>query len=387
MSRLITLIFFYLLSFKSEAQLIRIGLFSSQKISQVRFSPKVGSCFIFSDTNFVLKASNTDVIELKPEIGNKIEISINDKIYFIGKLISIVQEKNENNLDVKLLKPTLKSRSYEGDFVIINQKGYLQVVNEIDLEQYLEGVVESEVGSGLKMEYYKVQSIISRTYAMKYKNKHESSGFNLCDATHCQAYLHRRINEPKIDSAIFKTRGIIMLDKNGDLYSTFFHANCGGQTCEPDAVWNEKIEGFSSFKDTFCIHTNQAKWIKKIPLNDWNSFLHDKYNFPIADSSIIEHIFNYDQVDRKSFYLSPVFGIPLRDLRDAFKLKSTFFSSVKEGDFIVLYGKGFGHGVGLCQEGAMNMAKYGFDFKQILAFYYPGMELYQQSIASFSSHK
>jgi stage II sporulation protein D len=76
-----------------------------------------------------------------------------------------------------------------------------------------------------------------------------------------------------------------------------------------------------------------------------------------------------------AFYLHPVYGIPLRDLREQFKLKSTFFDAVVVGSEVMLYGKGFGHGVGLCQEGAMQMAKKGYSFDQILQYYYPGARL------------
>jgi stage II sporulation protein D len=167
------------------------------------------------------------------------------------------------------------------------------------------------------------------------------------------------------------------------LSSTFFNANCGGQTCEPDAVWNQKIAGFSSFKDTFCIHTIQANWTKKIPLKDWFSYLEDKYNFPTWDSLSYELATNFNQQERKAFYVNPAYGIPLRDLREAFKLKSTFFSCKKEGDFIILCGKGFGHGVGLCQEGAMGMAKKGYSFQQILSFYFPNRQLTEFPVSTY----
>jgi stage II sporulation protein D len=65
----------------------------------------------------------------------------------------------------------------------------------------------------------------------------------------------------------------------------------------------------------------------------------------------------------------------MRDLREQFKLKSSFFDAVVVGEEVILYGKGFGHGVGLCQEGAMQMAKKGYTFDQILGFYYPGAKL------------
>jgi stage II sporulation protein D len=178
------------------------------------------------------------------------------------------------------------------------------------------------------------------------------------------------------------TRQIILYDSSNQLASTFFHANCGGQTCEPDLVWNQKMEGFSSFKDTFCIHTSQTNWTKKIPLKDWFSFLESKYNFPSWDSLSYSLAVNFEQNERKAFYINPVYGIPLRDLREDFKLKSTFFSCKKEGEFLVLQGKGFGHGVGLCQEGAMGMAKYGYNFEQILSFYYPNRKIGVMPISS-----
>jgi stage II sporulation protein D len=386
MNRIGFLLFFLFFFAFTNAQQIRIGLYNSQNISTVRFIPKNGSFYIFSDTNLIFKATGSDIIETKAFLNDKIEVFINGSLLGIHKKLSLISEKNENYLETKLTKPNLKPRLYEGDFVVDNKKGFLDIINEIDLEQYLEGVIESEAGPGQRTEYYKVQAIISRTYALKYWEKHRSSGFNLCDGTHCQAYLHKRNQSSLIDSAVKYTRSIVLMDSSGELSATFFHANCGGQTCEPDQVWNEKILGFTSFRDTFCIHTKQANWTKKIPVKDWFTFLEDKYNFPTWDSLSYDMAANFIQNERKAFYINPIYGIPLRDIRDAFKLKSTYFNCKIEGDFIVLNGKGFGHGVGLCQEGAMNMSKYGFRFEQILSFYYPYRKLTVIPI-SFSSPK
>ncbi|MBM3185621.1 MAG: SpoIID/LytB domain-containing protein [Bacteroidetes bacterium] len=358
----------------NKAQKIRIGLYNSQKISNVKFTPKNGNYFVFSDTNLIYNASTKDIIEMKIN-NNLIDVILNGNFLNRYSEINFVAEKNENFLETKPIRPNLKSRLYESDFTVQSKNGYLEIVNEIDLENYLEGVVESEAGPGQKTEYYKVQAIISRTYAVKYWNKHQSSGFNLCDGTHCQAYLHKRNQSSLIDTAVKYTRQIILFDSINQLASTFFHANCGGQTCEPDLVWNQKMEGFSSFKDTFCVHTFQAMWTKKIPLKDWFSFIESKYNFPSWDSLSYSLAVNFEQKERKAFYIDPVYGIPLRDLRDAFKLKSTFFNCKKEGEFLVITGRGFGHGVGLCQEGAMEMAKYGYNFEQILLFYYPNRNI------------
>jgi stage II sporulation protein D len=356
-------------------------LYNSQKISNVKFSPKNGNYFIFSDTNLIYNASTKDIIEMKIN-NNLMDVVVNGNFLDRHSEINFVAEKNENFLETKPTRPNLKSRLYESDFIVQSKNGYLEIVNEIDLENYLEGVVESEAGPGQKTEYYKVQAIISRTYAVKYWYKHQSSGFNLCDGTHCQAYLHKRNQSSLIDTAVKYTRQVILFDSINQLASTFFHANCGGQTCEPDLVWNQKMKGFSSFKDTFCVHTSQATWTKKIPLKDWFSFLESKYNFPSWDSLSYSLAVNFEQKERKAFYINPFYGIPLRDLRDAFKLKSTFFNCKKEGEFLVIQGKGFGHGVGLCQEGAMGMAKHGYSFEQILSFYYPNRKIGMIPISS-----
>jgi stage II sporulation protein D len=76
-----------------------------------------------------------------------------------------------------------------------------------------------------------------------------------------------------------------------------------------------------------------------------------------------------------TFYLDPIYKIPLNELRDEFKLKSTFFSAEIIDENILLQGRGFGHGVGLCQEGAMNMSKLGYKHEQILNHYFNGMYL------------
>jgi stage II sporulation protein D len=74
----------------------------------------------------------------------------------------------------------------------------------------------------------------------------------------------------------------------------------------------------------------------------------------------------------------PKYGIPLTNIRNAFQLKSTFFNVHKEGGFIVLKGKGFGHGVGLCQQGAMKMSRMGYDATSILKYYFPQAEIHIQ---------
>ena len=367
------------LNFKGLTQTFKLSIFTESNIKSMSFQPGTGTYFLMNDTGFVRKIVPADLITINLGISNKLDVKLNNSYLFSSLKVYLFHEKSENNARLKPITPAIKERSYEGDFEVVNKAGKIQVINLIDLDQYLEGVVESESGAGQNLEYYKAQTVISRTYALKYKNKHAADGFNLCDRVHCQAYLHRRLNAAVIDSAVRQTKNLIMLDEKNNLYATYFHANCGGQTCQPDYVWNETLPGFDSFKDTFCIRTKQANWEKKIPVNEWKAFMVNKYDFPIWDSLSNYQLYNFQQSERHAFFIHPFYGIPLRDLREAFQLKSTFFSCSLDGEFVVLKGRGFGHGVGLCQEGAMNMSKKGYDYQQILLFYYPKMRLSVQS--------
>lgn len=360
--------------FTLKAQNIRVGLFSDKSIKEIEGIVGKGNYFIFKDSTLLAKIGPADVFKAN-YVSGLIRVVVNGNEKGRAKSIRIIQDKQEDYLQLRLLQPVAKQRSYEGDFDLEIRKEAINLINNLDLETYLEGVVESEGGPGQKINFYKAQAVISRTYAMKYWSKHKENGYNLCDRVHCQAYLHHRSASVIIDSAVHQTRGLVMVNESGDLYPTYFHANCGGQTSEPQYVWNEEIPNLCSFKDTFCIHTQQAKWEKKIPKEQWIKFLVEKYDYPVWDSISYERLTHYVQDQRDAFYIHPIYGIPLRDLREQFKLKSTFFDAEIVGEEVLLHGRGFGHGVGLCQEGAMNMAKKGYTYDQILGYYYPQMVL------------
>lgn len=367
-------IFFLWIALTLNAQNIRIGLFSDKSIKEMEGIVGKGTYFIFKDSTLLAKIGPADVFKAN-YVGGLIRVVVNGSEKGRAKSIRVIQDKQEDYLQLRLIQPVAKQRSYEGDFELEIRKEAINLINNLDLETYLEGVVESEGGPGQKVNFYKAQAVISRTYAMKYWNKHKENGYNLCDRVHCQAYLHHRSASVTIDSAVHQTRGLVMVNESGDLYPTYFHANCGGQTSEPHYVWNEEIPNLCSFKDTFCIHTQQATWEKKIPKDQWIKFLVDKYDYPVWDSTSLQLLQHYQQDQRAAFYIHPIYGIPLRDLREQFKLKSTFFDAEIVGEEVLLHGRGFGHGVGLCQEGAMNMAKRGYTFDQILGYYYPQMKL------------
>lgn len=358
-----------------NAQQMRIGVLRDYSIKRITFSYNDGSYAVFADTNYLGVILPNEFVELNATSNGVVKLKIGAQELGEFSKVLLVQTHVNTSMTLTSKTPVVKARKYKDDFEISCKSNALTVVNLVEMNNYLAGVVESEGGGGKHLEYYKVQAIMSRSYALKYLERHKKDGFQLCDRVHCQAYHSMMRFTPIIDSAVIHTHNLVLTDTKEALIDSYFHANCGGQTCEPQYVWNESIPYLSTFKDTFCIYTKQATWETRISQEKWKRYLVNKYNFPIHDSTCTAMMFNFIQDDRKAFYLDPIFGIPLRDLREEFNLKSTYFSCRPEGDEVVISGRGFGHGVGLCQEGAMKMARSGYDFKQILLFYFPGSKV------------
>lgn len=381
MRNLITLVFFSFV-WLFQAQQLRIGVLRDHSVKRLTFSYNDGSYSIFGDSTDFGSILSNEFVEVLWE-NNKVKLKKGTVDLGDFNSVYLIQNQTHTSLTLTCKTPVVKPRKYKDDFEISSSGKDLTVVNLVDMDNYLAGVVESEGGGGKHIEYYKVQALMSRTYVMKYRGKHKKDGFDLCDRVHCQAYHSMMRYTPIIDSAVIQTHDLIMLDEHGNFIDAYFHANCGGQTCEPQLVWNEKIDYLNTFIDTFCIYTKQATWEKRVSQESWREFLVNKYDFPIYDSVFASQMFTFEQNQRTAFYIHPVFGIPLRDLREEFNLKSTFFSCHPEGTEVVITGRGFGHGVGLCQEGAMKMAKSGYDFRQIANFYFPKVEIVNYSEQRF----
>jgi stage II sporulation protein D len=260
-------------------------------------------------------------------------------------------------------------QSYSGDLQCFPDLGTLVLLNISDVERYIAGVVQAEGGTGKDLEYFKAQAIIARTYMYKYFDKHLNDRYNVCDNTHCQAF-NGLSDDTLLNTAVLETKGQVILDKNNVLIMAAFHSNCGGQTSSSEDVWLSGQPYLRSVKDPYCITSRNATWRKSFPLKDWESFLRKSgYNENADDPTV----FNFLQESRLPDYKTGSFSLPLRTMRIDLNLRSTFFSVYSDGDSVILKGRGYGHGVGLCQEGAMVMALKGFNYKAIIGFYYYGV--------------
>ena len=376
-------ILFLIASFFAKAEMINIGIYHKSKITSFVFHPVKGTYSIFTEKGKLINIDNGEIIEVKYS-SNGVTIKSLDKDYGTFKKIRFIGTEKENSFKLKI--PIYKRvRTFEDNLLVNlhNYYNYFQLINNIDIDNYVAGVVESEVGRNPPPEYFKLQAIICRTYALKNIDRHTAEGFSLCNKVHCQAY-HGKPKSVLIKEAALATNGIVIVDSDIDLITATFYSNCGGQTANSEEVWKQELYYLRSTKDTFCLNENNAVWTKKITKSNWVSYL-KKHNCS-DDALNHECSIEYFQNNREQFYHKDDVKIPFTQIRKDFKLKSAQFDVFEEGNYVILKGKGFGHGVGLCQEGAMRMAKMGYSYIDILHFYYEDVHMINlESLAFFKA--
>lgn len=373
LKRAILLLIAVSVPFLLSAEKVKVRIYSATKITQAVISFDVGR-YVVRDAAGNIISDTLDLnrsVEVRAQ-GGKVWVAAN--AYELGTFdkISITAVDSAN---LFCINPTgKKQRTYEGDVCVkVLKNNQLEFVSEVDFETYIAGVVQSEIyGKPDQTDIFRVQAIISRTWALRNKNKHKSDGYNFCDDVHCQAYYNRCIR-PEIVYGTLQSVGEILVDKDGKPIDTPFHSNSGGQTANSEDVWSAKIPYLRSVPDTFSYRMKQSVWKKELTRNEWLNYFSKKHKLDISDSSLCDELLNFRQDERKS----RIHNIPLTRLRTDFKLKSTFFTVSTNGNKVTLNGRGYGHGVGLSQEGAIRMVSLGYKYQEILMHYYKGAIIYR----------
>jgi stage II sporulation protein D len=269
--------------------------------------------------------------------------------------------------------PLLESREYGAGLRAEVSMNSLLMINEISMEKYIMGVTETEAGSRSDLEFYKVQAILGRTFAFKNLKRHRSEGFQLCDAVHCQAYKGRNIWNEDVEIATEVTEGLVLTDMDSVLINAAYHANSGGETRGAEGVWLNGHHYLRAVLDPFSRDQPGFRWTRSFPADEWIGYLRSKGVLigELVDTSWLEMELSH----RQDHYRCGQDSLLFSTIRDDYQLRSEFFSVRVEGDRIVLDGRGYGHGVGLSQEGAMEMARRGYRYTAILSFYYHGIQI------------
>ena len=367
--------------FAANDEVLTVRIFSQIKVQSFTIKPENGNYSVWANGIEILRTITNSSIMLI-YVNDSIEVKTDDGLVGKFKRVKISSADQDPTFQIKMLLPDRKPRLYQDHLIIDVEQGFLRCINEIELDNYVGGVVQAESGRLSHPEFYKVQTILARTFALAHIQKHTLEGFSLCDQTHCQAYFGKS-TELNIIKSVFETKNKVVVDENLNLIEAAFHSNSGGQTLNSEDVWGSKLSYLRSVNDSFSLKMPNAKWERKIAKEDWLSYLKIKHNYPIDDNDAKFLAFNFKQDARKAFLESNNSKVPLKIVRADFQLKSTYFSILPKGDSLIFKGKGFGHGVGMCQEGAMRMAKLGYSYLDILNFYYQNTQLIDLRLLDF----
>lgn len=267
------------------------------------------------------------------------------------------------------------------------------ITRDLSLEEYVLGVLAAEGSIESELEALKALAVASRTFALHNLHRHARDGYDFCNTTHCQRYIFTITDERKharfknlLRRAVSETAGETLRDAEGRMADAYFHAACGGHTANIKTLWGgERAPDYlSGMTDEYCL-TARHDWVNVIPAAKLARALRGDSRSDVG--ARLENIVVTDRDETGRAEFITLEGDNRRVLRGwDFKLivgralgwnilRSSRFEVTRAGENFVFRGNGFGHGLGLCQEGAHVMAQRGTSYRQILEHYYPGTSL------------
>lgn len=299
-------------------------------------------------------------------------------------------------------------RIYRGNFQILKRESGLTLVNILNIEEYLYGILPSEISPSAGEQALKAQAIAARTLAFINLGRHKIEGFDFCADVHCQVYQGLSVENQTTSNAIKKTQGEI-ITFHGKPIEAFYHANCGG--CLRSDIFQQPGYLSTKFdKKNDSSESNKNHISKYFPLSSYEEEMWFMNELQSVFSYVPKSSFRWQRIyDNQDFQL--VFGFSLQNLKTIvpekkgqcfhydkinisthtneirlegeLKIRNYFdkirsnafkteikFSPTGKAQLFFLWGAGFGHAAGLSQEGAMNMSNEGYDYDEILKHYY-----------------
>jgi len=271
-----------------------------------------------------------------------------------------------------------EGRGYRGTVRLIADGGRVRVVNVLDLEAYLRGVVPAEMQAAWPAEALKAQAVAARTYTLLHLDP--SRDYDVCATIDCQVYRGREVEHPASDAAIAATAGEV-LTYGGVFARTYYHADSGGVIASSAEVWGSEIPYLQAFQDV-ASGGPHASWSTRLDPNRMAAQLAalgvrigTPQRLVVLETSSSGRVVRAEVIG--SGGRAVLDGVRLRTQLRAWGLKSTRF--VMTGDLTVR-GQGWGHGVGMSQYGARALALAGYGYGQILGFYYPETRLQRLTV-------
>jgi len=367
----------------------------NSSIIRVLIDEKQDSFFYTSDepvilkdeSKTIIKISNGDKIQFKAE-GNKVRSIAGNKDYFSKSFEIIAEDK---------MPVSLNEKNYKGSFRIAGRNNKIQVINIVALEEYLKGVVPSEMPVGKGTDNYEALrafSICARTYAVRKLNS--NNNYDIYGDTRDQVYNGQGSERTLSNKAIKETRGLILTYENAPAI-IFYSSTCGGFTEEGANVFSVKnapyLQSIKDGDEPLCSISPKFAWMEFYAASEFVQRLRavglvTGFAWKL-DSINVNSRFKSGRVNELQFTLKDdenqvkIVKINGNNIRNIIRsgdnstiLNSTLFDIRKdENGNVTIIGRGYGHGVGLCQYGAINLSRMGKDYNYILSHYYPGTKV------------
>lgn len=345
----------------------------------------------------------SDTIRVLLKLGDKVNIKLNKDIIIENALTNEIFEYKWNKRSINLdltndtvfldntpIDFTLNIYSKKNGLISINDKKYLgnikifpskeiRIINYLPLETYLVSVIPAEVPLSFDIEAIKAQAIVARTYAYRFIRRNSTRyDFDVDDTTRYQVYAgYSFFMNPfiikKLNTAVNDTKNKIVI-YNDEPILAYFHSNSGGKILSGKEYFgvNSDFPYLVSKDDPFSLNYPGSSWEYQMSINDFVKSLNI-----INDFSNVQFIYNNDGfIDKISILNDEYYPKDIRKNIGYNLVRSERFNiELLNDDKIKFNGIGFGHGVGMSQWGAQGMAEKGFDYVQIISFYYPNTEI------------
>lgn len=275
----------------------------------------------------------------------------------------------------------IDEREFRGELELVwKSKSKLIVVNHLPLEDYLVGLIGSEMYPSWPVEAFKAQAVAARTYALHHADRSGANDYDVTSTVLSQVYegAHKEVFLAR--KAVEATRGLV-LTRKGAVFPSYYHSCCGGLTEHAHNVWEGEL-GPPQVVDNYCEASPKRSWTERMSLTSFGNALRaagievgeisDVHTRPEMDSPRVENVFV-----EHSGGIEVIRAAELRAILGYSKIKSTWFELENKGGQLRFKGHGYGHGVGMCQWGAKGMADRGMGYRDILKFYYADAEIRQ----------
>lgn len=372
----------------------------SADLIRVRLESKV-RLFDFEASGLQIAGKNKIAIPVAIPKNNKITVrreKMGTGVVWVIKRYNNNREEivTEPYLALKSYGPRRGAKLYPEQLLFSARPGVLSfdVIGALPLENYLVGVIASEMPLAWPVEALKAQAIAARSYAKAVMSERKNRDYHVESSILDQVFMHisqEMDQSPLIEkakAAVLETEGVILTSAKGSVLKAFYHSDCGGKTALATNVWGFGVNSGVA-TDSSCPSNPKSHWSVRLT----EAALLEKLS-KIAKAKISKifdlRLLRADQGERvikinfkdENGKAYTVLANQLREAVGYNDLKSTWFEMSKSADGYVLQGQGYGHGVGLCQWGSRSMAKAGKSYQEIIKHYYPQAALKNPGVGS-----